>query len=286
MTATTTTTTDVPGGERSAREPRARFRDLVAAEWIKHRSLRSTWIAYGATALAVIGFNAGTAYDTYSHWTLHVPKERAAFQRDGIALQEAFTSNAALLMALALGAIGALVIVGEYSTGTNRTTFAAVPAHRSVMAAKAAVVSVVTTLFGMVVAGVSFAVTQAILDRRGAGVSIGDQGAFRVVLASALLSPVCALAGLALGAVIRQTASTMILSAVVILVLPLILTEGRHWSAVAGHTLPYRAWLRLVDVNYSPTAFPWSIGGAWTVYAVWACAACAVTVTSVHLRDQ
>ncbi|MFE7572926.1 ABC transporter permease subunit [Streptomyces sp. NPDC057539] len=286
MTATPTTTTDVPGGERSAREPRARFCDLVAAEWIKHRSLRSTWIAYGAAALAVISFNAGTAYDTYSHWTPQMSKDRAAFERDGIALQEAFTPNAALLMALALGAIGALVIVGEYSTGTNRTTFAAVPARCSVMAAKAAVVSVVTTVFGMVVAGVSFAVTQAILDRRGAGVSIGDPGAFRLVLASALLAPVCALSGLALGAVIRHTASTMITSVVVILVLPLILTEGRHWSAVAGHTLPYRAWLRLVDVNYSPIAFPWSTGGAWTVYAVWACAACAVAVTSVHLRDQ
>lgn len=283
---TATTTTDIPGGERAAREPRARFRHLVAAEWLKHRSLRSTWIAYGATALAVIGFNAGTAYDTYSHWTLQVSKDRAAFVSDGIALQQAFTSNAALLMALALGALGALVIVGEYSTGTIRTTFAAVPARRSVMAAKAVVVTVVTTVFGMVVAGVSFALTQAILDLRAAGVSIGDPGAFRVVLASALLAPVCALAGLALGAVIRQTASTMITSVVIILVLPLFLTEGRRWSAVAGHTLPYRAWLRLVEVNYSTIAFPWTTGGAWTVYTVWACAACATAVTSVHRRDQ
>ncbi|MEV1025044.1 ABC transporter permease subunit [Streptomyces sp. NPDC050264] len=286
MTATTTVTTDVSGGDRPAREPRARFRDLVAAEWIKHRSLRSTWIAYGAAALAVIGFNAGTAYDTYSHWTLQVSKDRAAFVGDGMALQHAFTSNAALLMALALGAIGALVILGEYSTGTNRTTFAAVPARRSVIAAKAVVVTVVTTVFGAVVAGVSFALTQAILDRRDAGVSIGDPGAFRIVLASALLAPVCALAGFALGAVVRHTASTMITSVVVILVLPLFLTDGRHWSAVAGHTLPYRAWLRLVDVNYSPIAFSWSTGGAWTVYTVWAGVACAIAVTSVHRRDQ
>ncbi|MFE7711373.1 ABC transporter permease subunit [Streptomyces sp. NPDC057486] len=286
MTATTATTTGMSSGERPACEPHARFRDLVAAEWLNHGLLRSTWIAYGATALAVIGFNAGTAYDTYSHSILRESKDRAAFVRDGIPLEEAFTVNAALLMAVALGAIGALVIVGEYSTGTIRTTFAAVPARRSVMAAKAVVVTVVTTVFGMVVAGISFAVTQAILDRRDAGVSIGDPGAFRVVMASALLAPVCTLAGLALGAVIRHTASTMITSVMVILVLPLFLTDGRHWSAVAGHTLPFRAWLRLVDVNYSPIAFPWSTGGAWTVYAVWACAACAVAVTSVHLRDQ
>ncbi|MFF8815536.1 ABC transporter permease subunit [Streptomyces pactum] len=283
---TTTTTTDVPGGERAAREPRARFRDLVAAEWLKHRSLRSTWIAYGVTALAVIGFNTGIAYDTYSHWTLQVSKDRASFASDGIALQQAFSANAALLMALAIGAIGALTIIGEYSTGTIRTTFAAVPSRRSVMAAKAVVVTVVTTVFGTFVAGVSFTVTQAILDGRDAGVSIGDPGAFRVVLASALLAPVCALVGLALGAVIRHTASTMITSVVVTLVLPLVFTDGRHWSAVVRHTLPYPAWLRLVEVGDPPTLFPWTTGGAWTVYAVWACAACAIAITSVHRRDQ
>jgi hypothetical protein len=285
-TTTAAATTDAPGGDRSADEPRARFRDLVAAEWIKHRSLRSTWIAYGATAVAVVGYNAGTAYDTYRHWVLQVSKDRAAFGRDGIPLQEAFTSNAALLMALALGAIGALVIVGEYSTGTARTTFAAVPARRSVMAAKAVVVTAVTTVFGLGLAGVSFVVTQAVLDRRDAGVSIGEPGAVRVVLASALLAPVCALAGLALGAVIRHTASTMITSVVVMLMLPLFLTDGRHWSAVAGHALPFHAWLRLVDVHYSPVEFPWTTGGAWTVYAVWTCAACGIAVAGTHRRDQ
>lgn len=145
---------------------------------------------------------------------------------------------------------------------------------------------VVTTVFGVFVAGFSFALTQAVLDRRDAGVSIGDPGALRVVLASALLAPVCALTGLAFGAVIRHTASTMITSVVVVLVLPLFLTDDRHWSAVAGHTLPYRAWPRLVDVDHSPIAFPWTTGGAWTVYTAWACAACAVAVTGVHRRDQ
>lgn len=287
MTATKTASATYGSvGEPGATEPRARFRDLVAAEWIKLRSLRSTWIAYGATALAVIAFNAGTAYDTYNYWTERNAADRADFIQDGIPLQEAFTANAAMVMMLALGAIGALAIIGEYSTGTIRTTFAAVPARRSVMAAKAVVVTAVTTVFGAFVAGASFGLTQAILDGRDAGVSIGYPGALRVVLASALLAPVCALAGLALGAVIRHTAATMTASVVVILVLPMVLTDGRHWSAVAGHAMPYQAWLRLVGVDYSPTAFPWTTSGAWTVYAVWALAATVLAVTSVHRRDQ
>ncbi|MFD9160396.1 ABC transporter permease [Streptomyces sp. NPDC059558] len=284
--ATTATATYGPAGGLGPAEPRARFHDLVAAEWIKIRSLRSTWIAYGATALAVIAFNAGTAYDTYNYWPQRTAADRADFVRDGIPLQEAFTANAAMVMMLALGAIGAIAIIGEYSTGTIRTTFAAVPARRSVMAAKTVVVTAASTVFGAIVAGASFALTQAILDGRDAGISISHPGALRVVVASALLAPVCAVAGMAIGSVIRHTSATMIAAVVVILVLPLAFTDGRHWSAVAGHATLYQAWSRLVQVGSPHTDFPWTTGGAWTVYAVWALTAAVLAVTSVQRRDQ
>jgi hypothetical protein len=154
------------------------------------------------------------------------------------------------------------------------------------MAAKALVLAAVTTLFGALVAGASFALTQAILNGRDAGVSLGHPGAFRVVLASALLAPVCALTGLALGAVIRHTATTMIAAVGVLLVLPIVLTDGRYWSALAGHTLPYRAWLRLADAGNTPTDFPWTNTGAWIVYAAWPLAATLLAVAIVHRRDQ
>jgi hypothetical protein len=266
-------------------EPRARFRDLVAGEWIKLRSLRATWIAYGSTALAVIGLNAATAYDTYRHWELDAA-EPADFIRDGIPLLEAFTTNSALIVMLALGTLGALAIIGEYSTGTIRLTFAAVPARHSVMAAKATVVTAVTTVFGVFVATASFGLTQAILDGRDVGVSLTHPGALRLVLASALLAPVCALAGMALGAVIRHTAASMTVSAGILVLLPLILTDDRHWSAIAAHATPHHAWVRLVTPHPPATEFPWTTAGAWTVYAVWTLAAAALAITSQHRRDQ
>ncbi|MFD3993168.1 ABC transporter permease subunit [Streptomyces sp. NPDC058548] len=270
----------------AAAEPRPRFLDLLASEWMKLRSLRSTWIAYGTTALAVIAFNVGTAYDTYKYWTEENAGDRADFIRDGIPLQIAFTGNAAMVMVLALGAIGALAMVGELSTGTVRTTFAAVPERGSVMAAKAVVVAAVATLFGALVAGASFVLTQAILDGRGVGVSFGDPGAQRVVLASALLAPVCALAGLAIGTVIRHTAATMIATVAVVLVLPNVLTDGRYWSALASHALPFRAWIRLTDVGApSPSDFPWGTGGAWTVYAAWTLGATVLAMAGLRRRD-
>ncbi|WP_405427757.1 ABC transporter permease [Streptomyces erythrochromogenes] len=280
------TTTYAPVGGLGADEPRARFSDLVAAEWIKLRSLRSTWIAYGAAALAVIAFNAGTAYDTYNYWPERSAADRADYVRAGIPLQEAFTANAAMVMMLALGALGAVAIIGEYSTGTIRTTFAAVPARRSVMAAKTVVVTAFATVFGSIVAVASFGLTQTILDGRDAGISISYPGALRVVVASALLAPVCAVVGMAIGSVIRHTSATMIASVAVILVLPIVFTDGRHWSAVAGHATLYQAWLRLVEIGSPRTDFPWTAGGAWTVYAVWALTAAVLAVTSAQRRDQ
>ncbi|MFF3686085.1 hypothetical protein [Streptomyces sp. NPDC002187] len=58
-----------------------------------------------------------------------------------------------MVLILATGSIGALTVVGEYSTGQIRTTFAAVPARRSVVAAKVAVVTAVMLVHCAVVAG-------------------------------------------------------------------------------------------------------------------------------------
>ncbi|WJV44844.1 ABC transporter permease [Streptomyces flavofungini] len=285
-TASEATTGTTPHPAEVTGEPAARFRDLLAAEWLKLWSLRSTPWAYLVTALAVIGFNVGQAYDTYSSWTDAAPGDADRFVRDGLPLAEAFTTNAAMIHLLAAGAIGAVTVVGEYGTGLIRTTFAAVPARRAVMTAKAAVVAAVTTVFGALVAFVSFFSTQAILSARDLGVSLDHPGALRVVLASALLTPIAALTGMALGMLLRHMGSTMIATVVTLLVLPMVVSPDRYWSVLIAHALPYPAWRRLTEPGGHLGEYPWSMGGAWTVYAVWALAAVAVTVFSVDRRDQ
>ncbi|QCX80511.1 ABC-2 family transporter protein [Streptomyces sp. YIM 121038] len=267
-------------------EPRARFRDLLAAEWLKLWSLRSTPWTYAVVLLAVVGFNTGTAYDTYRYWTDRDARSRADFVQDGIALQEAFTGNAATILVLAAGAVGAITVTGEYGTGLIRTTFAAVPARRSVMAAKAAVLAAVTTVLGALIAVASFATTQAILSGRGLGVPFGHPGALRVITASALLLPVGALTGMAIGTLVRHMGTTIVLSVVTLLVLPVVFSSDRYWSAVVAHAMPLEAWQRLTQPHTFVTPFPWSTGGAWTVYAAWAAAAVLITVVGVHRRDQ
>ncbi|MBQ0988135.1 ABC transporter permease [Streptomyces sp. F63] len=267
--------------------PRGRFRDLLAAEWLKLWSLRSTPWSLLIGAVAVTAFNAGAAWDHYRYWDVLDPEARAGFVADGIPLRDAFTANAALVLLLAAGAIGATAVTREYGTGMIRATFAAVPARRPLMAAKACVVTAVAILFGVVVAGGSFLLTQTILGARDAGVSLGHPGAPRVVAASALLAPVAALTGLALGVLIRHGAATTVACFAVLLLLPAAVRENRHWAAVLDHALPLGAWNRLaVPDGFPPGPYPWTVSGAWTVYAAWALAAAALTVAVVHHRDQ
>ncbi|MGN5632499.1 ABC transporter permease [Streptomyces sp. AC154] len=283
-----TTVRTAPAGHVTQDEPRARFADLLAAEWLKMWSLRSTPWLYVITALAVIAFNAGTAYDHYKYWNQYDGQSRTSFVANGIPLVDAFTANSAMVMVLALAAIGALSVTGEYGTGLMRTTFTAVPARRSVMAAKVLVLATVTTVFGALVAAASFASAQAILSGRDASVSLGHPDALRVIVASALLAPVAALAGLAIGSVIRHTGGAVVNCVVLMLLLPMVLSSRRHLTAVLQHTLPFSAWERLTSTQMqrSNDLFPWGTGGAWTVYALWALAAGLLAVLAVHRRDQ
>lgn len=269
----------------SVGEPRARFRDLVASEWLKLWSLRSTGWSLLLGTLAVAAFNVGAAWDHWRYWYAYDEAARAAFVTDGMALGDAFTGNAATVLVLWCAAMGAVAVVGEYGSGQVRTTFAAVPARGALVSARALVLAGVYTGFGAVVAGGSFWATQAVLSLRGVGVPLGHPGAVRLVMASALLAPVSALAGMALGALLRRGAAAVVGAVVVLLVLPMVLSEERRPTAVLAHATPFRAWHRLAgDGAVGP--YPWTTGGAWLAYGAWAAASVLVTVVVVRRRDQ
>lgn len=278
MTALTTTPAE------AVAEPRARFCDLLAAEWLKFRSLRSTPWSFLISALLVLAIDVGQAYEHYHYW--HANRMTpAAFIAQGLPLLDAFDTRAGIATMIAAGAIGALAITGEYRTGLIRTTYTAVPARRSVMAAKVSVIAAATTVLGAVVAAGSFGLTQAILSGQHAGVSISYPGALRVVVASALLAPLSALVGAAVGAIVRRSAAAVAGSIVILQILPLFIRDGSHLPAVIAHALPFEAWNRLVAIPYHATAYPWTVTGAWIVFAVWALVAAVLAVAPVGRRD-
>lgn len=272
-------------GDAPVAEPPARFRDLLASEWIKTRSLRSTPWTIALTTLFVIGSAAMAAQADYDNLAGSGPTTR----RSPTFLPfDAFPPAGYMTLMLVAGSIGALTVVTEYSCGLIRTTTVAVPARGSVVLAKAVVVAGVWTAVGTVVSTGSFLVSQAILNRMHAGVPITHPGVFRALAASALLAPICALVGLGLGELIRHSAATMVTSVFTLLMLPTIFSQSKRWSADVNHAMVVTAWKRLVQ-NWAPD--PGSLGytatvpGSWIVYALWPIIAVVLAVVVVRRRD-
>ncbi|MFF7611501.1 ABC transporter permease [Streptomyces lavendulae] len=260
----------------SAAGPPARFGDLLAAEWIKMRSLRSTWWTIALTALFVIG--CATVASLADHGGT-----------SGFLPFDAFTPGAYMTLMLVSGSVGAVTIVSEHGSGLIRTTMVAVPARHAVVLAKAVVLAAVWTAVGTVISLAAFLASQAVLDGRHAGVPLTHPGVARALVASALLAPACALVGLGLGALIRHTPGSVAATLFTLVMLPPLFSTSRQWSADVNHVMVVSAWKRLVqnwgdlpDINRVHDA---TVPGSWAVYAVWPLVAVALAVVVVRRRD-
>ena len=264
---------------------RARFADLLAAEWLKLWTVRSIrWFVVGA-ALLVIGINLNGTRSDLGHWSAMNAHDRAYFVRFG-APASAFDRGAASWMMLALGALGAVAVLNEITTGMFRLEFAAVPARREVMAAKVLTVGGVAAAFGVFVTGVSFWGTQAMLGAERGGVSIAAPGALRRLTVTAVLAPIMAVVGMGLGMLLRHAIATMVTLFTVVFVIPVFVRDNQYMPALINHALVVAAWDRLNFGNLVGEPYPWSGTGAWTVYGAWSVAAIGLTVFLADRRDQ
>src|ERR1700712_5664498 len=113
---------------------------VIASEWIKLRSLRSSWLTLAAAVIGMIGIGWLVSYETNSHWAHMQPDERIGFDPVSRSLTGVYLAQ------LAIGVLGVLVITGEYATGMIRATLSAVPRRLPVLWAKLAVFASVTFL--------------------------------------------------------------------------------------------------------------------------------------------
>ncbi|MGW2222129.1 hypothetical protein ACWCSD_44680 [Nonomuraea sp. NPDC001684] len=261
----------------------ARLRDLLAAEWIKLWSLRSTRWLLGLGPLAIIAFAAQSALNAYREWPNFPPMQKAMFSP----LNEAFSGLSATMFMIGAGGLGALTIVGEYATGLIRTTLTAVPARHRVVAAKLAVVGGVLLAIGVLVSAATFGVSQAILSGRGVAVALGDPGVLRVLAANALLAPVSGLVGMGIGALLRHTAAAVVSVCAVLVIVPTFFRPTVHqWLNDLYALVPFYVWrtcLGLPQLRDDP-ALP-TVAGSWAVFAAWPLAAAVLTVLVVQPRD-
>ena len=180
---------------------RARFAGALRSEWTKLRTIRSTrWLLLAlVVATVAIGIGVSAAEAT---GIAHQPAARkAAFDPANWSLSVlGFTQ-------FFFGILGVLAISGEYTSGTIRSSLAAVPRRLRLLAAKTAVLGLAALLAGQAVTFAMFLSGQALLASAGAPhTSLGQPGVARAVAATGIFLALLALLGLGCGTVFRRSA--------------------------------------------------------------------------------
>lgn len=259
------TTTSAPALRPATTDRDARLRvtqsRVLLSEWTKFRSLRSTMSTLLVAVVLMIGLGAlFTAI--------------AASQPGGFGPGENATSTSltgTFFAQLAIGVLGVLLIGGEYSTGMIRSSLTVVPRRLPMLWAKLAVFA--AAVFGtMLVASlVSFGLGQALLTERHLDVSLASPGALRSIVGAALYLTVAGVTGVALGALLRNTAAAISTFVGVYFVIPpLTMLLPASLSDHFTQYLPSNAGAMVVGGNYgvgNPLS-PWTGFGVMCAYAL------------------
>jgi ABC-2 type transport system permease protein len=124
---------------------------------------------------------------------------------------------------IAAAVLAVLAVTSEHSTRMIRTTFAANPRRRTVLAAKAVVVTAVVLALGLATCAACFQVGQWLLRGNGfdydggyPAVTLTDDEALRAVMGSGIYLALLAAFSIGVGAIVRHTAGaiTLVLAAV------------------------------------------------------------------------
>jgi ABC-type transport system involved in multi-copper enzyme maturation permease subunit len=170
-----------------------RFRHAARMEWIKLRSLRSSWWTLAITVAGAVAIGVTVGLNT----------RNAAGDLTNNALAGVVPG---LLLA---GVLGVLTMTGEYTSGMIRATLAAVPRRPRLLAAKAAVFAVVMLATGEIATFISFFAGGLALQHGITAPTLGQPGVLRAVILSGTSFCLVGLLGLGLGAIIRHTAAAV-----------------------------------------------------------------------------
>ena len=258
---------------------RVTFPNVVRAEWTKFRSVRSTAWSLGVGILLTTAIPLIPAFVTDSHWNTMSAADRAGRNPLDIALPGVYIAQ------LAIAVLGVLVITSEYSTGSSRSTFAAVPKRLPVLWAKLIDYALVSITLMVPAVLVGFFETQAILSNiPQLQVSFGAPGIARCVLMAAVYVTLVGIFAVALGAIVRNTAGGIALFVGIFFVLPpLTLTLPASWQNAIQQYLPDNAGRQMFALDHAQHTLTPLAGGL--VFAGYCAVAIAIAAVLLRRRD-
>jgi len=255
---------------------RVAFHRVLLSEWTKLRSVRSTKWSLVVGFLLTIAFPVIFAFVTSSHWGTMSPHERADRHPLDVALAGVNVAQ------LAIAVLGVLLISAEYSTGSIRSTFTAVPRRLLVLWAKILDYAVVSFVLMVPAVLASFFASQAILARHHIlQISFTQAGVARSVIGGALYVMLVGVFALSLGAIVRSTAGGIATFAGIFFVLMNILPLS--WNNAITQYLPSEAGRQLFSLHHAAHTLTPLAGGL--LFAGYCAAALAIAAVLLVHRD-
>jgi len=301
------TTADVRLSALPPATGRAGLRGVLASEFTKLRSVRSTYWTIAALIVVSVGIaaiaGAASASDLHNN-----PGDKAGFDATQTTLIGFFEFGQ-----LIVAVLGALVITSEYSTGMIRTTLTAMPRRGTVFAGKLIVFTAVTLVLSLVTSFIAFFVGQALLSGSGMSASLfhsttvplgaiengGNVARFvgsvtvtpgmvlTAVIGSALFVTAVALIAFGLGTIIRHTAGSITSAVGLMFVVPIIVQVLPHtWRDDIMRFFPDAAGRMLsLTVGQNDDQHLWSAWPQFGVTLVYAAVLLAVGAYLFRRRD-
>ncbi|MGK5552404.1 ABC transporter permease [Actinomadura kijaniata] len=254
---------------------------LLSAEWLKLRSVRSTWLNVAAVVvlLALCGL---WSFAVAGIWDGRPPAERVRMR----AAPPEYPMSLAL--PLCTGVLGVLAITAEHATGMIRTSLAAVPRRGRLLAAKAGVVAAAALAVGLVAFTAAALLGRLIVGGRGVPEfhrPVGEEVPW--IASLCLLVVVSALVGLGLGTVLRSTAGGVAAVTALLFVLPTLVTTVAPdpWNERIGRLLPTSLFAQLAGRTGTLLDDPLPPAAAGALLVGYAAAALAAGALVLARRD-
>jgi ABC-2 type transport system permease protein len=198
-----------------------KFWRIVHSEWIKLRSLRSTFWSYAIVILMSVGMAALSSGNGFRS-DGPIPAEQQA------QMVAQSTMFGIYFGQLVIAVLGVLVISGEYSTGMIRSTLTAVPKRLPALWAKAVVLFTTTLVVGLVSTFGAILAALPILAGKGITARLTDPHVFLPPLYGALYLALLSVFALGIGAMLRNSAGG------IAAVLGILLLLSTLWSLIPG----------------------------------------------------
>jgi ABC-2 type transport system permease protein len=247
--------------------------NILAAEWTKLRTLRSTWVALAMTVAVSAGLSLLVGAAFRSPAVVHFDPLFASYY--------SLTLGQLALVVFAVGSVGS-----EYRAGTIRASLAAVPRRGVFYGAKAFVVAVVLTATAVLTVPAAFFVGQAALGPRGVGLDAPD--ALQAMIGAVLYLVLIGLFALGVAAALRSSAASLGI------LMPLLLLGSQGLGNIpkvqfVTRFLPDQAGMVIMHLAGAQDDPRWARGyGPWTgigILALWTAASLLVGFLALRRRD-